>query len=168
MSDGVKTNGFDKAKVQTFIAEWEKTEADASEKIGRIMAKVKSDKDNILEAAENIGIARKVMRSVINEKKLRNKADAARDAFVEMLGDTDTKEDMVDQRDNVALAAGLPLFDGEAEVDEPKPKKPKKGAKGTSPAKAAAKAAAGEEKTGEPAPMFEDGKEDGGEGKVLN
>ncbi len=111
------TNGFNKQKVKGFIDEWQKIEDEASAKIGAIMSKVKSAKDNILEHAEGIGIKRKVMRNIITEVKLREKADAMRDEFAE-----NNDEDMIDQRDNVALAAGLTLFDA-AGIEAPESKK---------------------------------------------
>lgn len=113
-------NGFNKAKIKTFIDEWTKIEEDAASKIGAIMSKVKTAKDNVLQHAEDIGIKRKVMRSVINEVKLRAKADGLRDAFADSVED----EEVIDQRDRVASAAGLTLFEA-AGVDAKEAKKPK-------------------------------------------
>ena len=99
------SNGFSKMKVQGFVKEWQKIEEAASSAIGTIMQKARAQKDDILEAAKGIGIKPKVIRNVIGEIKLRAKADAMRDDFAD-----GADEDVIDMRDNVALAAGLPLF----------------------------------------------------------
>jgi len=114
------SNGFSKMKVQGFVKEWQKIEEAASSAIGTIMQKARAQKDDILEAAKGIGIKPKVLRNVIGELKLRAKADDMRDDFAGRNDD----EAVVDMRDNVALAAGLPLFDG-AGVSAPPKAKPK-------------------------------------------
>lgn len=115
--DGIKTNGFNKTKVAGFVKSWTAAEERCAETIAKAMAKCKGEKDDILAAADQIGIKGKVFKNVIAEIKLRAKADAKRDELAESLGEREDAGDVLDQRDAVAMAAGLPLFDA-AEEDK--------------------------------------------------
>ena len=97
------TNSFSKTKVQKFKKEWERVEADAASEIGSIMKGVKDAKDGILESAEAIGIKKSVFKKVMKKAKLLRQAEEVRSSIDD--------EEVVDQFDNVQLAAGLPLFD---------------------------------------------------------
>lgn len=118
---GIKTNGFNKQKVQSFKKQWEKAEAEAASIIGAAMQKCKEAKDDILAAADAAGIKKSVFRKVMKRSKLINQAEEIRESIDD--------EDMVDQFDNVQLALGLPLF----EIDQ---KEAKIAAAAKKPAKA--------------------------------
>lgn len=114
-ADGIKTNGFNKQKTKAFLAEWEKIEEWAASEIGKIAQKTRDKKEEVLDAAESIGINKSVFRKVAKEAKLLRQAD-------EIRGTIDDP-DKVDQFDNVKLAAGMTLFDA-AGVETPPAKKP--------------------------------------------
>lgn len=115
--EGIKTNGFAKTKVQGFLKDWEKAQEKRDEIVREANEALSAAKDDILERAENLGIQRRVMRNVIAEVQDRARADARREKFAELIADREDKGLILDQRDAVALAADLPLFD--------QPEKPK-------------------------------------------
>lgn len=117
MSDELKTNGFNKQKVQSFMRQWQAAEDKAASLIGEAMQACKETKDEILDAAEAAGIKKSTMRKVAKRRKLLNQAEDIRENI--------ESEEMRDQFDNVMLAAGLPLFEIAEKEARAEPKKPK-------------------------------------------
>lgn len=119
--DGVKTNGFNKEKVRGFLKEVDKIDDWAASEHGKISNKTKERLGNVREHAESIGIQPRVMNAVIKEHRLRRKADGIRDDFADNIGQDDSA--IVDQLDNVRLAAQLPLFGDPEDKPAKKPEK---------------------------------------------
>jgi len=103
----LKTNGFEKEQVQKLKQQWETAESEAASEIGIIMQRTKEAKDGILERADSLGIKKAVFRKVMKRAKLLRQSEEIRDNIDD--------EDTLSQFDNVQLAAGLPLFDANAE-----------------------------------------------------
>lgn len=118
--DDIKTNGFAKTKVAGYLKEVDKIDEWAASEYGKISAKVKDRLNDVREAAEVIGIKKTVMNATIKRHRLQRKADDVRDHFAETIGQGNP--DLVDQLDNVMLAAGMDLFDA-ADERETKPQK---------------------------------------------
>lgn len=106
--DGLKTNGFASEKVQGFLKEVDKIDDWAASEIGKINNKKKEKLGDVRSAADQIGIKKSVFNATMKEHRLIRKADAVRDSFA---ANHEDDHDLVDQLDNVRLAAGLPLFE---------------------------------------------------------
>lgn len=113
--EGIKTNGFNKQKTTAFLKDLDRIEKEEGEAHAKISEKYAGQRETVKEAAEAIGINRRVLGKVSQERKLLRKIDSLRGN----LGD----EDLIDQFDNVKLAGGMTLFDA-AGVDAPPQKKP--------------------------------------------
>lgn len=122
MTEALKTNGFQKEKVQGFLRSVDKIDAWAASEHGKISKKAQDQINDVRDAGERIGIKKRVLNSVIKRHRLQTKADAVPDEFADSVGAGEGNTELIDQMQAVMLAAGLPLFDGKAE-EEKAPKK---------------------------------------------
>lgn len=77
-----KTNGYDAEKAKGFIARIEEIEAEKESARGVYMSKcreLKSDQDDVFEEANDAGIPTKILKRVVNTRKLERKVDAIRE-----------------------------------------------------------------------------------------
>jgi hypothetical protein len=83
MSEGAKTNGFNKEKVKKAVKDWSALQAAFEEEVAKLRDDLGEGKDGILERMETLGIQRTVFKAMIKEMELREKADKIRDRFAE-------------------------------------------------------------------------------------
>lgn len=105
----LKTNGFNSQKVTSLKRQWLDAEEAAASAIAKANAKKKGVIDSVLEAADQMGVKKSNFRKMMLEGKHLRNAEAVR-ADLEAKGD----QDVLDQFDNLKVAAGMPLFDFEA------------------------------------------------------